>query len=91
MMRPYRTPHSQCCRKYPHGFLLPLLSDRYWAMDCCYRQPLCKSFPWLKWQRHATAAGRKIKFEESVSRSGYIGLRRQIADYLNVVRGESQC
>ncbi|MBN3563304.1 MocR-like pyridoxine biosynthesis transcription factor PdxR [Aliamphritea spongicola] len=49
--------------------------------------PCVKSFPWLKWQRHATAAGRKIKFEESVSRSGYIGLRRQIADYLNVVRG----
>ncbi|WP_261844355.1 MocR-like pyridoxine biosynthesis transcription factor PdxR [Aliamphritea ceti] len=49
--------------------------------------PCVKSFPWLKWQRHATAAGRKIKFEGSVSRSGYLGLRRQIADYLNVVRG----
>lgn len=50
-------------------------------------QPALEAFPWDKWQRCVSAAGRGMKFTEPGDGAGVESLRRQLADYLHLVRG----
>ncbi|WP_040879293.1 PLP-dependent aminotransferase family protein [Marinobacterium rhizophilum] len=50
-------------------------------------RPCLDSFPWSQWQRAVSRAGRRMKHESRASAMGVESLRREIARYLQVVRG----